>query len=108
MIPQELNFEYLGTLLSLMMHRYDLDIARTCHRQDRDTDFIYKKWSIGYDTTQYITYFEVYVHHSLSHPRIWHLEFRGMNSYVSMGQIIDQNAHTITVNQSLTNNDAIN
>lgn len=61
MIPQGLNFEYLGTLLSVV-------------------------------TPQ-----------NLAPWILWHELI-----YVSMGQIIDQNVHTITVNQSLINNDAIN
>lgn len=51
--------------LETMMPRHDMDTARICHRHGHDTDFIHKRWSIRYNTTRDVAYFEVSMHHRL-------------------------------------------
>ena len=42
-----------------MMHRYDMDMATTCHRHGKGIDFTHKKLSIEYETTRYVAHLEV-------------------------------------------------
>ena len=51
--------------IEAMMPRYGTDTAGTCHRHGKDTDFIHKKWSIGYDKTRYAAHYEASAHHRI-------------------------------------------
>lgn len=57
--------------LEARMPRYCMDIAGGHNGYSRDMDFTQKKSSLGYNTAQYVPYFQVSRYHSLE-DMDWH------------------------------------